>query len=493
MGTVCFENDHFIAIIGYGDYGVVERQNRTLVEAAHTMLIFLKSLEFLWAKAIATACFTQNRSIVHTRCSESSRGFLIYNHRTKKIMETIHVKFDELTSMASECNNSGPSLNCSNFQDSSDDMNEIPSQQDLDNLFDTLSPSSIIIEDSDAPEIVTSSEEPITQESSIPVLETHSDEELQEDVAKLNGNTIMHSFENLEHQIEQVISEPSKPVQTRNKLRIVAELCMYALTFKHLVVWELVPLPKGMHAIKVKWLWKNKIDAENIIIRNKSRLIAKGYIQQKGIYFEESFSLVARLEVVRLFVAYAAHKNFTIYQMDVKTAFLNGLLKEEVFETHLDGLIDLVFPSHVYRLKKALYDLKQAPQAWYDKLSSFLVEHHFTKDQSQYTMDLLRKYKVEKCDTITTPMATAKIDAHLWGDATIMMCFKSCIYNNSRRQLASFGVDAVENFKEYTLRNYYCWLKTYCCWYKLKLLDNAADSSLRLLEQSAAADDKMKK
>ncbi|GKC24109.1 retrovirus-related pol polyprotein from transposon TNT 1-94, partial [Tanacetum coccineum] len=200
------------------------------------------------AESIATACFTQNRSLVHTRSLcyptndhddlrkmkpkvdigifigyfESSRGFRIYNHRTKKIMETIHVKFDEPTSMASKCNNSGPGLNCSNFQDSSEEMNEIPSQQDLDNLFgplyeeyyvpstfdltnnsaantlddeDTSSPSLIIVKDSDASQIVTSSDEPITQESLILVLETHSDEQIQEDVAELDVNTIMHSFE----------------------------------------------------------------------------------------------------------------------------------------------------------------------------------------------------------------------------------------------------------------------------------------------------------
>ncbi|GJY45515.1 retrovirus-related pol polyprotein from transposon TNT 1-94 [Tanacetum coccineum] len=167
--------------------GVVERRNRTLVEAARTMLIFSKLPEFLWAEAILTACFTQNRSLVHTRynkipyelikgrkpnvqyfyvfgslCypinyrddlrkmkpkadigifvgySESSRGFRVHNRKTRKIMETIHVKFDELTAMASECNNSGPGVTCLNFQDSSKEMNDIPSQQDLDNLFGPL-------------------------------------------------------------------------------------------------------------------------------------------------------------------------------------------------------------------------------------------------------------------------------------------------------------------------------------------------------------------
>ncbi|GKE99401.1 retrovirus-related pol polyprotein from transposon TNT 1-94, partial [Tanacetum coccineum] len=110
-----------------------------------------------------------------------------------------------------------------------------------------------------------------------------------------------------------------------------------------------------------------------------TRLVAKGYKQEEGIYFEESFAPVARLEAVRMFIAYVAHKNITIFQMDVKTAFLNGPLKEEVYVSQPKGFIDQEFPDHIYRLKKALYGLKQAPRAWYDKLSSFLIEHGFTK------------------------------------------------------------------------------------------------------------------
>nr|GEW40032.1 retrovirus-related Pol polyprotein from transposon TNT 1-94 [Tanacetum cinerariifolium] len=173
------------------------------------------------------------------------------------------------------------------------------------------------------------------------------------------------------HHLKQVIGDPSKPVMTQNKLQTNFELCMYALTvstlepknikeamsdhiwiesmqdelhqFERLDVWELVPRPDG----------NNIIDEERID-------------------FKESFAHVA-------FVAFAAHKDITIFQMDVKTAFLNGPLKEEVYVSQPDGFVDLIFPDHVYRLKKALYGLKQAPWAWYDKLSSFLVEHHFTK------------------------------------------------------------------------------------------------------------------
>ncbi|GJY32026.1 retrovirus-related pol polyprotein from transposon TNT 1-94 [Tanacetum coccineum] len=149
--------------------------------------------------------------------------------------------------------------------------------------------------------------------------------------------------------------------------------------FERLEVWELVPRPERKNNIDVKWLWKNKSDAKNIVIQNKSHLVTKGYKQEEGSDFEESFAPVALLEVVRMFIAFAAHKSITIFQMDVKTAFLNGPLKEEVYVSQLDGFVDLYFPDHVYRLKKAPYGPKQAPQAWYDKLSSFLIEHHFSK------------------------------------------------------------------------------------------------------------------
>ncbi|GJU80457.1 copia protein [Tanacetum coccineum] len=128
----------------------------------------------------------------------------------------------------------------------------------------------------------------------------------------------------------------------------------------------------------------NKCDVENIVVRNKTCLVAKGYRHEEGIDFEESFAPVAHLEAVQMFITYAAYKNITIFQMDVKTDFLNGPLKEEVYVSQLEGFIEPEFPNHVYRLKKALYGLKQAPRAWYDKLSSFLIQHGFTKGGLMY-------------------------------------------------------------------------------------------------------------
>ena len=114
--------------------------------------------------------------------------------------------------------------------------------------------------------------------------------------------------------------------------------------------------------------------------------MAKGYRQQEGIYYEETFAPVARIEAIRIFLAYAAHKNFTVYQMDVKTAFLNGLLKEEVYVSQPDGFVDESKPNHVYILDKALYGLKQAPRAWYDVLSQFLVNAGFAKGKIDTTL-----------------------------------------------------------------------------------------------------------
>ncbi|GJW83689.1 retrovirus-related pol polyprotein from transposon TNT 1-94 [Tanacetum coccineum] len=240
-------------------------------------------------------------------------------------------------------------------------------------------------------------------------------QEIGESSSRNIDNTDVHSFQpqshdyrwTRDHPLEQVRGNPTMPVQTRRQLATDPEMCMFALTvsivepknikeamadsawieamqdelhqFDRLKVWELVDKPFGKMIIKLKWLWKNKKDEDQTVIRNKARLVAKGYAQEEGIDFEESFAPVARLEAVRIFVAHAAHKSFPIYQMDVKTAFLNGPLKEEVYVAQPEGFVDPDHPEKVYLLRKALYGLKQAPRAWYDELSNFLMSKGFTK------------------------------------------------------------------------------------------------------------------
>ncbi|GJX60393.1 retrovirus-related pol polyprotein from transposon TNT 1-94 [Tanacetum coccineum] len=133
--------------------------------------------------------------------------------------------------------------------------------------------------------------------------------------------------------------------------------------FERLKVWELVPRPDKVMVITLKWIYKVKLDELGGILKNKARLVARGYRQEARIDFEESFAPVARLEAVRIFLVFTAHMNMIVYQMDVQMAFLNGILREEVYVSQLDRFVDPNNLNHVYRLKKALYGLKHAPRA----------------------------------------------------------------------------------------------------------------------------------
>ncbi|GKE05457.1 retrovirus-related pol polyprotein from transposon TNT 1-94, partial [Tanacetum coccineum] len=133
--------------------------------------------------------------------------------------------------------------------------------------------------------------------------------------------------------------------------------------FERLEVWELVPRPDKVMVITLKWIYKVKLDELGGILKNKARLVARGYRQEERIDFEESFAPVARLDAIRIFLSFASHMNMIVYQIDVKMTFLNGILREEVYVSQPDGFVDQNNPNHVYKLKKALYRLKQAPRA----------------------------------------------------------------------------------------------------------------------------------
>jgi hypothetical protein len=143
--------------------------------------------------------------------------------------------------------------------------------------------------------------------------------------------------------------------------------------FKRNEVWELVPRPK-QNVIDTKWVFRNKQDEFGVVTKNKSRLVGKGYTQVEGLDFGDTYALVARLESIRILLAYAIHHDFKLHQMDVKSAFLNGPLQEEVYVKQLSGFEDPNLPNHVYKLHKALYGLKQAPRAWYECLKDFLLK-----------------------------------------------------------------------------------------------------------------------
>nr|GEY76288.1 copia protein [Tanacetum cinerariifolium] len=230
-------------------------------------------------------------------------------------------------------------------------------------------------------------------------LEPSSDASSSEDVSLTESTYVSQTLHHLskwskDHPLDNVIGNPYRPVSTRKQLATDALWCLYnsilskvepknfksAITedcwfqamqdkihkFDRLQVWELAPQPDCVMIIALKWIYKVKLDEYGDVLKNKARLVAKGYRQKEGIDFEESFAPVSHIRAIRIFIANVASKNMIIYQMDVKTAFLNGELKEEVYVSQLEGFVDLDHPTYAYRLKKALYELKQAPRAWID-------------------------------------------------------------------------------------------------------------------------------
>ena len=163
------------------------------------------------------------------------------------------------------------------------------------------------------------------------------------------------------------------------------------LQFQRNDVWTIVPRSKQTHIIGTKWVFHNKTDKEGNVIRNKARLVVQGYSQIEGVDYDETFAPVARIKSIRILVALACHLKFKLYQMDVKIAFLNGFLEEDVYVAQPKGFIDPHFLNHVLYLKKALCGLKQAPRAWYDRLTQYLVSHGFIRGKAYQTLFIKRE------------------------------------------------------------------------------------------------------
>nr|GEY74604.1 hypothetical protein [Tanacetum cinerariifolium] len=301
--------------------------------------------------------------------STQSRAYRVFNKRTRVIVKTIYVSFDELPQMASDHVSSDPVLQCPRTTLEHVSLSPGPQSQEnvhivvgtvttsneLDLLFslmfdELLNGSTQVVSKTSAITTVDASNkcqqqhttllntqttpEPTCQVPTQAPTVTYTENINQAETISENAQVEDDEFINIfctstkDHPLYQVIRNPSQSVRARRQLESDGNMCMFALTFDRLDVWELVDRPLCKNVINIKWLWKNKCDEENTVIRNKSRLVAKGYAQNEGVDFEESFALVARLEAVRLFIAYAAHKSFTVYQMDVKMEFLYGPLKE---------------------------------------------------------------------------------------------------------------------------------------------------------------------
>ncbi|GJZ03458.1 retrovirus-related pol polyprotein from transposon TNT 1-94, partial [Tanacetum coccineum] len=360
IGTVRFGNDHFAAITGYGDY---VQGNITVCHV-------------YYVEGLGHNLFSVGRF-----CDGAHESNLYT------------ISISKMAASSPVCLMSKP----------------------LRQSHDSPSTSSIFIEEHEVHPIVTTSEEQTS-----PISLHDADESNQEDSTQFD-----------------VIGDPSKPVMTRKRLQTDTELCMYALTVSTFVpknIKEAMSDHSWIESMQDELHQFKRLDVWELVPRPDGKNIIAGYKQDEGIDFEESFAPIACLEAIRMFFAFAAHKNITIFHMDVKTAFINGPLKEEVYVSQPDGFVDPDFLDHVYRLKKALYGLKQAPRVWYDKLYSFKIEHHFTKvhqsprgifiSQSQYIIEVLKKYGMDDCVSMSTPMATETLDDDLQGTPTDQMTYR---------------------------------------------------------------------
>ena len=185
--------------------------------------------------------------------------------------------------------------------------------------------------------------------------------------------------------------------------------------FERNKVWTLVPRPTNYPIIGTKWVFRNKMDELGNVVRNKARLVAQGYNQEEGIDFDETFVPIAKLEAIRLLLAFACHMNFKLFQMDVKSAFLNGFIQKEVYVEQHPSFKDFEKQNHVYKLQNALYCLKQAPRAWYERLSRFLMEKGFSRCSVDTTL-FLKKHKHDML------VAQIYVDDIIFGSSNQSLC-----------------------------------------------------------------------
>ncbi|GJW05875.1 putative ribonuclease H-like domain-containing protein [Tanacetum coccineum] len=423
---------------------VVERRNRTLMEAARTMLIF--------SKALIALCYPTNDSEDLGKLQPTANiGIFVGYAPSKKGYRIYNKKPDESWKLFTAHTQSGPGAP---YVPPTNKEQEILFQLMFDEYLEpphverTVSPALAVpvpVNSAGTPSSTTIDQEApsLSHSPSSSALQSPS---FHQGVAAgstiIKDNLFSHGDNDpFDHPLDNFIGNPSRSVSIRKQLAIDALRCLYnsvlskveqknfksAMTedcwfqamqdeiheFDRLQVWELVPRPDCVVIISLKWIYKVKLDEYGDVLKNKARLVAKGYRQEEGIDFEELF-----------------------VPMDVKTAFLNGKLKKEVYVSQPDGFVDLDHLTHVYHLKKALYGLNQAARGWYDTLLRFLLDNKFSKgavnpilftqkiglqvsqspggifiNQSKFALEILKKFGLDSCDPVDTPMSgsTAKL------------------------------------------------------------------------------------
>ncbi|WVZ88670.1 hypothetical protein U9M48_035162 [Paspalum notatum var. saurae] len=396
--------------------GVVERKNTTLITLARSMLDEYGTSEKFWAEAINTACYASNRLYSHRLLDKTPYELLngrkpnilyfwvfgVFNNATGMVEETYDVEFDESNG------SQGAHVDVVNIDEEplveamkNMPIGDIKPKEDEDEVQTNDQPSSSM-----APQDG-SEQDKILPNEDVHVRQEQIDEQAQDVGTPVQAPQVApqrRSQLTSGHPKELIIGSPTKGVTTRSR-NTAAFVQAYSFVssiepstidqalsdpdwvnamheelnnFTRNEVWTLEARPKGARVIGTKWVFRNKQDDEGNIVRNKARLVAKGYSQVEGIDFGETFAPVARLEAIRFLLAYASHHDTKLYQMDVKSAFLNGYINELVYVEQPPSFEDPNHPNHVYRLSKALYGLKQAPRAWYERLRDFLIEKGFT-------------------------------------------------------------------------------------------------------------------
>nr|GEY16855.1 retrovirus-related Pol polyprotein from transposon TNT 1-94 [Tanacetum cinerariifolium] len=396
-------------------------------------LLSRTALTFLWAEAIATACFTQNRSLIHTLHNRTPYELV---HDKKPDLSFLRV-FGALYYLTNDSEDLGklqakadigffvgyaPDRPTPNLLTPGPISSELvpssataipyvhPTNKELEMLFqsmfneyfDTLPVSQ------PGPPAPTVHDLVFQPAPPAPAVHHHPGKLVQQIPINLfyhmnisgNGPTLIRLTTLLGTPLDRVsiILYCRKSNQKTSKYVVIEDFWFEVMQeeiheFDHLQVWELIPPSDCAMVITLRWIYKVKLDEYGDVLKSKARLVAKGYSQEEGIDFEESFAPVARLEAIRIFIANATSKNMSVYQMDMKTVFLNGKLKEEVYVGQPEGFVDPGHPHHIYRLKKALYGLKQAPKEWYDTLSKFLLAKGFSKGVVDLTLFIQRTGK----------------------------------------------------------------------------------------------------
>nr|GEV55890.1 hypothetical protein [Tanacetum cinerariifolium] len=376
--------------------GVVKRRNRTLIEAARTMLIFSKALIFLWAEDAATAEDLGKLQLtadigIFVGYAPSRKGtgpapnFLTpgqissglvpnsvpvtpYTPPTNKELEILfQPMFDEYLEPHHAVRSVPPAQAVQAPVNSAGTPSSTTIDQDAPSL--SISPSSSTLQSHSLHQGIAAEPNYMEDHTVAPidnnpfvnvfVPEPHSEASSSGDISSTESPYVSQTLHHLkrwskDYPLDNVIGNPSRLVSNKKQLATDALWCLYSSVLSKVK-------PKNFKS----WIYKVKLDEYGDVLKNKAWLVAKGYRQEEGIDFEESIAPVARIEAIRIFIANAASRNMTIYHMDVKTAFLNGELKEEVYVSQPGGFVDPDHPTHVYHLKKALYGLKQAPRAWY--------------------------------------------------------------------------------------------------------------------------------